>query len=375
MITTRGSLCKPARFMGVRLTTTAVTGSVPSDRTTQSSFKDYWKLSKGHLSVWVALSALPGYLVCAPFSLPAASAVFAGTALASASSQALNQIRESERDAKMSRTRNRPIPCGRISVDSARRFAALTGTAGCGLLTAGAAGSLAPAAIALSTIGLYVNVYTPMKTRSEYNTHVGAVAGSLPVLIGFACAGGFPIFLTPEPWVLLTLQTIWQFPHFYPLAWLYREDYTAGGYRMFPLNDATGKETASMCMPYMGVLWALPYASCAIGATSWMFAVSGSVANALWSKQWLNFYTRPSKASAKTFFLGSLWYLMLIMGLYVVHLNEQEDSELHHWRKRLKAKMGGLCMHEREAGDPMVPASLCPALPNVSETPSSSDPV
>lgn len=337
----------------------SATASLSSSQAS-NSIRDYWKLSKGHLSVWVALSALPGYLVCAPFSLPIASAVFTGTALASASSQALNQIQESERDSKMLRTMNRPIPCGRISIADAKKFAALTATTGCGLLTLGAGGSLAPAVIALSTIGLYVNVYTPMKTRSEYNTHVGAVAGSLPVFIGFACASGFPIFLSPEPWVLFGLQTVWQFPHFYPLAWMYRNDYSAGGYKMFPLTDSTGLETAKMCVPYMMGLWAIPLVSSAIGATSWMFVISGSVVNALWSSQLYQFHSKPSKSTARTYFIGSLWYLMGIMGLYVVHLNESEESELHHWRTRLKKRMGELCVHEREASDSTIPNSLCP---------------
>ena len=344
-----------------RLNSVSVVRRVPTIYPSiKSVTHDYWKLSKGHLSVWVALSALPGYLVSAPFSLPVATGVLAGTALASAASQALNQIRERDRDREMTRTKNRPIPTGRISIDSAKLFAATSAFCGFGLLTVAAGGSVAPALIAASTIGLYVNIYTPMKTVSPYNTHVGAVAGSLPVLIGFACAGGFPIFLSPEPWVLLGLQSVWQFPHFYPLAWMYRDDYMKGGYKMFPLSDETGEATAKMCAPYMAGLWALPLASSAIGATSWMFAISGSLVNALWTKQWYSFHARPSKATARTYFLGSLWYLIGIMGLYVVHLNENEESEVHHWRRLLKTRLSGLCVHEREATDLMIPSSLCP---------------
>ena len=343
-----------------RSITPAIIAPVLASPTTMSTMKDYWKLSKGHLSVWVALSALPGYLVSAPFSLPVATGVFAGTALACASSQALNQIQESVRDAKMARTKNRPIPTGKISVSSANMYAVSTAALGCTALTISASGSLAPAVIALSTIGLYVNVYTRLKPVSPYNTHVGAVAGSLPVLIGFGCAGGFPIFLTPEPWVLFALQTIWQFPHFYPLAWMYREDYIAGGYKMFPLTDTTGIETAKMCLPYMMALAVLPIASSALGATSWMFPISGSAVNALWLRQYWAFSSAPSKCTARTFFLGSLWYLILMMGLYVIHLRDLPGSELHQWRLRLKARMADMCVHEREANDPVIPASLCP---------------
>jgi protoheme IX farnesyltransferase len=321
----------------------------------------YWKLSKGHLSVWVAFSALPGYLVSAPFSLPSAALLFSGTALASAASQALNQAREASRDAKMARTHNRPIPSGKLSVLDAKKFALLAGLSGTTLLTLGSVGmSLAPATIALSTILLYVNVYTPMKTTSCYNTHVGAVAGSLPVLIGFAAAQGFPVFLSPEPWVLLGLQTLWQFPHFYPLAWMYKEDYIRGGYRMFPLTDDTGLETAKMCLPYMIALTTLPCIASLTGATSWMFPISGSVVNALWLQQWYTFYRNPSKGTARKYFLGSLWYLVAMLGLYVVHVEETEGSPVSVWRHQVKERLTKLCVHEREAKDASIPPSLCP---------------
>lgn len=337
-----------------------------------SLMADYWKLSKGHLSVWVALSAIPGYLVAGTFSGGVATCVLTGTALASASSQALNQTMEARRDAVMARTKNRPIPSGRITPAQAKRFALMSGLTGAGLLTIGAGGSLAPATIALSTIWLYVNVYTPMKTKSCYNTHVGAVAGSLPVLIGFACAQGFPVFLSPEPWVLLGLQTIWQFPHFYPLAWLYKEDYTKGGYTMFPLSDMSGLETAKMCAPYMVALGVLPFVASAAGATSWMFPISGSVVNALWTRQWWNFYANPSKASARKYFLGSLSYLVAMLSLYVVHVNEKEGSSINIWRHELKKKFREMCIHEREAADSTIPPSLCPIIPRADSEPKQS---
>ena len=321
---------------------------------------DYWKLSKGHLSIWVALSALPGYLVCAPLDLASISGILSGTALASASSQALNQIQEKDRDAKMARTKNRPLPSGRLGESCARNFALITAATGSGILTA-VSGSLAPATIALSTIALYVKVYTPMKTKSNYNTHVGAIAGSLPVMIGFACAGGFEIFFTScAPWVFFTIQTLWQFPHFYPLAWMYRDDYTNGGYKMFPLGDSTGAETAKMCAPYMAALSVVPFVSSAIGATSWMFPVTGSAVNAIWLKQFSSFHSQPSKASARQYFLGSLSYLILMMGAFVMHVKPQNEFD---WREGVRKKFGKYCVHEAAVSECNVP-TLCPATPS-----------
>lgn len=342
-----------------RLPPVVVTKPTTPDSITVAPFvsrraTDWWVLSKGHLSVWVALSALPGYLVAAPWDPLAVGCVMGGTALASAASQALNQAREVHRDAAMKRTRNRPIPTGRVTPEEAKIFALGSAAAGSAILTAVSA-SAAPALIALSTIGIYVNLYTPMKTASPYNTHVGAIAGSLPVMIGFACAGGFPIFMSPEPWVLLTLQTLWQFPHFYPLAWMYKNDYKDGGYKMFPLEDTTGHATARMCLPYMTALCILPFGAAAIGASTWMYPVTASVVNALWMKTYFSFRNAPSKKTARTYFLGSLWYLILAMGAYVIHLKPMRDPD---WRTELKQRFRKLCYHETVAHDCHVP-HLC----------------
>jgi len=201
-----------------------------------------------------------------------------------------------------------------------------------------------------------------MKTKSNYNTHVGAIAGSLPVMIGFACAGGFQIFLSSTaPWVFFTIQTLWQFPHFYPLAWMYRSDYTNGGYKMFPLSDETGLETAKMCAPYMAALSVVPFVSSAIGATSWMFPVTGSAVNAIWLAQFSSFYHTPSKATARQYFLGSLSYLILMMGAFVMHVKPVQSE--FDWRENLKKKFSKFCIHEAAVSECNVP-TLCPATPN-----------
>jgi hypothetical protein len=115
-----------------------------------------------------------------------------------------------------------------------------------------------------------------------------------------------------------------------------------------------------MCAPYMATLAVLPFLASAAGATSWMFPVSGSVVNALWSQQWWRFYSQPSKVSARRYFLGSLWYLVAMLGLYVVHVKEKDGSTVAQWRHKVKSKFKDLCIHEREACDVTIPASLCP---------------
>ena len=318
---------------------------------------DYWKLSKGHLTLWVAISAFPGYLVSltGPFDPIVATSLFAGTALTSACAQSLNQMWEVERDGKMIRTQKRPLPMQRLSMEQAKSFALLTGVSGASLLSLGT-GSVVASGLAVSTALLYAGVYTPMKVQTEYNTHVGAIVGSLPVLIGFAVAG-VPLLEASNPWILFTLQTLWQFPHFYALAWLHREDYARGGYRMFPMMDPEGTKTAQMCLPYLAGLSVLPFVSSYLGATSWMFAVTGSVPNFIWVKYgFWPFFQSPSKQSSRVFFLHSLWYLIAMYSAFVFHAKSAESD----FRSRMKQKFLAFCPHLHYANDLFTPTVLCP---------------
>jgi len=338
------------------------TVSLPSLQQIPKSKSDmYWKLAKGHLTVWVAVSAFPGYLIAVtwPFSPAVAASVLLGTALTSACAQSLNQLIEVDRDARMLRTRLRPLPTGQLTTEEANQFAVVSGILGTGLLVAGT-GQILPAGIAASTAALYACVYTPLKVKSEYNTHVGALVGSLPVLIGFAAAG-VPMTTCWSPWVLFSLQTLWQFPHFYALAWLHKEDYARGGYRMFPMQDATGHATARMCVPYLCALTALPFGVSALGVTSWMFAVTGLVPNLLWIKLgFVPFWRSPTKDTARKFFLHSLWYLIAMYAAFVVHASEEGVCKEKDWREAFRRKMLEVCPHAYFERDVLVPPDLCP---------------
>merc|ERR1712216_624318 len=246
-------------------------------------------------------------------------ALTSGTFLTSAAAQTGNQLMEAHLDAKMRRTAGRPLVLGPespggVSKATAQIFAATCSTAGFGVLALHA--NLATVAIAASTQAIYLAAYTPMKTRSPYNTHVGAVAGSLPTLLGFsAVLGGSAATsltsLLAWPWAphalwIFGMQTLWQMPHFYALAWLHRVDYKSAGYKMFPAEDPTGHATAKMCKPYLAALAMAPLASCAGGLTSWMFFVDSAVVNALWWKTFVKFESQPGKGTCRHFFLMSL---------------------------------------------------------------------
>lgn len=174
----------------------------------------------------------------------------AGTALSAAGANAINQWMERDRDSRMERTRGRPLPSGRITPPAIL-------WSGIGLSLAGVALLLlagpAPAAISLACVLSYVLWYTPLKPRTTLATFVGAIPGGLPPLIGSTAAlgGGFDVVMEPIGLSLLGLMLVWQLPHFLAIAWLYREDYARGGYRVLPVIDADGRWTSATM-----VLWA-----------------------------------------------------------------------------------------------------------------------
>eukprot|EP00927_Polykrikos_kofoidii_P054225 TRINITY_DN48680_c0_g1_i1.p1 TRINITY_DN48680_c0_g1~~TRINITY_DN48680_c0_g1_i1.p1 ORF type:complete len:456 (-),score=62.85 TRINITY_DN48680_c0_g1_i1:42-1409(-) len=290
----------------------------------------WWKLSKGKLTVWVALSALPGYFLALPASVDPIllAALGCGTFLTSTSAQTLNQMIEVERDAKMKRTENRPLPSGQIEMSEAAAFAAVTGGGGLAILSLGA--TPATAAVAAATILTYAAAYTPLKVRTPYNTHVGAVSGSLPTVMGFTAALG-GAGLAASPWAahalwIFGMQTLWQMPHFYALAWLYRSDYLRGGYKMFPITDPTGHATAAMSKPYLVALVAMPWAASACGLASWMLPVGALVPSAYWWMALKAFERKPTSATCRRFFLHSLSYLLAMLALFTCYAHVESPA-------------------------------------------------
>ncbi|MBX3178403.1 MAG: heme o synthase [Candidatus Hydrogenedentes bacterium] len=161
-----------------------------------------------------------------------------GTALGSAGAFVLNHYFEREPDALMDRTRNRPLPAGTVSPRAALIFGLILLFAGTLILYWGV--NLLSAALVFGTSVLYVLVYTPLKRLSWWNTPIGAIPGAVPPLVGWAASNGR---LDTGAWVLFLILFLWQHPHFYALAWMYREDYERGGFKMLPVVDPDGKST------------------------------------------------------------------------------------------------------------------------------------
>jgi len=172
-----------------------------------------------------------------------------GTALIASGTATLNQWYERDADARMRRTASRPIPSGRVAPRHALWF-------GIALLAAGevelALGVNALTAwLGLFTVASYLLLYTPLKQKTWWSTTVGAFPGAMPPLIGFAAARGE---LTWESWALFAILFLWQFPHFYSIAWMYREDYGRAGIRMLPVVEPDGRSTARQALAFALVL-------------------------------------------------------------------------------------------------------------------------
>jgi len=278
----------------------------------------YAELSKARLSSLVVLTSGAGFLLAgSPVDWPACLAAVTGTTLAAAAANTFNQIYEVKTDALMKRTMRRPLPSGRLSVTQATTFGVGCAAASSAILLSCTSGPLA-ATIAAGNIFLYACIYTPMKQVSIYNTHVGAIVGALPPLIGWAAATGSVAAV--EPFLLAYTLFAWQFPHFYSLAWTLRKDYARGGHMMVPVIDTTnGLWTARQSFRHAALLSLVPFAAVLLGVTSPMFAVEGIVLNGYFLYLARKFSLDPSDLTARPLFLASLWYLPVLLFLIVFH--------------------------------------------------------
>lgn len=187
--------------------------------------------------------------------LLAAAGCIIGTALAAGGANALNQWMERDRDGRMPRTANRPLPNNRLRSGTVLAWGSILSIAGCVLLWATV--GLVPAAVAAACVVSYLAFYTPLKTMHPAATLAGAIPGALPPLIGWTAAipnASWSSLLDPGGVSLVALMFVWQLPHFFAIAWMYREDYAAGGYRMLPIIDRSGVITALTILATAAVL-------------------------------------------------------------------------------------------------------------------------
>ncbi|KAF9650258.1 protoheme IX farnesyltransferase [Thelephora ganbajun] len=315
--------------------------------------KLYTQLSKSRLTFLVVLTSMAGVAISPlPASVPTLLATAVGTALCSASANALNQLQEVPFDAQMVRTRTRPLVRKAISSLHATGFAVVTGTLGPILLYTMA--NPTTAALGLANIALYAGAYTRMKRRTIWNTWAGAVVGAIPPLMGWTACGGkllpsatytpeyfLPSFLSGPtvssidhtlidnplgPIALFMLLFSWQFPHFNALSHLYRGSYAQAGYKM--LSVLSPAKNALVSLRYAGIL--IP--TCSIlfplsGLTTWTFAATSLIPGSILLRAAWRMWRTGSEKDARSLFQHSLWHLPAILGLMMIHKNGVDWSE------------------------------------------------
>lgn len=284
--------------------------------TTILTFADFKEITKSRLAISVVISSLAGYLLGAyEVSLTALLLLSFGGYCMVGASNIFNQIIEKDLDSLMNRTRNRPIPSGRMSVNKALSLAVLMTVLGIVSLYV-----LNPqtAMFGAICIFLYTCVYTPLKTKTPLAVFVGAFPGAIPFMLGWVAAtDDFGI----EPGTLFMIQFFWQFPHFWALAWMLDEDYKKGGFKMLP----TGKKDGSTALQIiMYTIWMLLISIIPVfGITGRLhLSIPAAVVVFLLGMVMLFFgfrlYDRRDNKSARVLMLVSVSYISLIQLIYVI---------------------------------------------------------
>src|ERR1700726_4531862 len=237
--------------------------------------RDFLELTKPRITALILICTAVGYLFgCRHvFHFMTLFHALLGTALMASGTSALNQWYEADSDAKMRRTRMRPMPAGRMKRSHGFVFGVLLSAGGFAELWRGT--NLLAAALGLFTLLSYLLLYTPLKRRSPICTTVGAIPGAMPPLIGYAAAGHG---IDAGAMALFLILFVWQFPHFDAIAWMYRDDYARGGIRMLPVIDPDGESTARRIVVCSLLLIPISLAPLFLGMTGALYAAAAIAA-------------------------------------------------------------------------------------------------
>ena len=282
-----------------------------------SKVKDYFLLIKFTLSFMVVFSTVISYLL-APnirFDLLQVLLLFTGGMLVTGSANAVNQLLEKDTDAMMQRTAKRPVASGRMSVNEAWVFAGITGTAGILIMYSFSAEA---AWLSLASLILYGFIYTPLKKINSIAVLVGAIPGALPCLIGWVASFGEGNDNSwTGGWIMFAIQFLWQFPHFWAIAWIAHKDYSKAGFKLLPSDKGPTRFTAVQSVMYSALMipiGILPYMYHISGITS-MWIVLGCNLFMLYASVML--LIKMDAGAARKVMFSSYFYLMIVfLSLY-----------------------------------------------------------
>lgn len=269
-------------------------------------FRQYYRLSKFSLSFLVVFSSVMSYLLAEHpvYDIAYAGYLSLGGFLVTAGANIINQIVEKETDAKMHRTRMRPVASGAVSKEKAAWMAAVSVMGGGGILWYHF--TFYTMLVAMISVILYAWVYTPMKKQTSFSVIVGAIPGALPCFIGWLAGGG-------DRWeiglLLFFFQFVWQFPHFWAIAWLAHEDYARAGLRLLPSVSGPSRYAALQSVFYASVLLPLGLVPYLIKMAGWMSAIVIFFANAVLLYYCIRLYIQMNNAAARRVMFASYIHL------------------------------------------------------------------
>jgi len=275
-----------------------------------AKLRDYHQLAKTRLTFTVVLSAIFGFLIAAGTGTEMADlwALGIGGFLVVASANGINQIIEKDFDKLMERTNNRPVATNRMSVSEASLFCLITGISGVFML--GYFLNDLSGWLGLFALLSYAFLYTPLKRISPIAVFVGAFPGAIPPLLGWAAATGS---LGYGAWALFAIQFIWQFPHFWSIAWILDDDYKRAGYRLLPSKVGKDKKSATLTIWYIFILLPISALPFILGITGWISLAISLLAGAIFLWQGMKFYKSCSTKDAKKLMFYSIIYNPLVL--------------------------------------------------------------
>jgi protoheme IX farnesyltransferase len=274
----------------------------------------YLALTKPDVSFLVVMTTFAGYILGSrlPVDFARLAHTVFGTTLVAAGTAALNHFIERASDARMRRTASRPLPSGQLHPREALWFGVSLVAIGAVYLAI-AANALA-CLLALLTTATYLGLYTPLKKKTTLATLVGAFPGAVPPLVGWAAARGS---LSLEAWVLYAVLFLWQFPHFFAIAWIYREDYARAGIRMLPVVDPTGAATFRQSLIAALLLVPISVIPALAGLASPRYFFGAIVLGLLLVQACLWAARTKSNARAKWLMHATVIHLPLLLGLMI----------------------------------------------------------
>jgi protoheme IX farnesyltransferase len=276
---------------------------------------DYLELTKPRVTWLILMSTAVGFWfgVRESGNWWALLHAIAGTWFIASGTFTLNQWYERDADARMRRTRNRPLPTGRVTPRQALIFGLALSVTGFAELFWGA--NALTGWLGLFTEVSYLCAYTPLKQRSWHSTTVGAVPGAMPPLLGYAAAAGT---LNWEAWALYAILFLWQFPHFYAIAWMYREDYARAEIKMLPVIEPDGTATARQILIASLILIPVSLAPAYLSMAGKLYAAGAVVLGVGFLYAGWNVARERTLIRARGVLLASVIYLPVLYGLMVL---------------------------------------------------------